>query len=39
LRHDYTGQGARQVSNARLGLAHGTGGVLSSTGTVILGRP
>jgi acetyl-CoA acetyltransferase len=28
--------GARQVPNAKLGLAHGTGGTLSSTGTVIL---
>jgi acetyl-CoA acetyltransferase len=38
LRHDYADQGPRQVPNARVGLAHGTGGVLSSTGTVILGR-
>jgi acetyl-CoA acetyltransferase len=38
LRHDYAGQGARQVADARIGLAHGTGGVLSATGTLILGR-
>lgn len=38
LRHDYADQGPRQVPNARIGLVHGTGGVLSSTGTVILGR-
>jgi acetyl-CoA acetyltransferase len=30
--------GARQVPNAKLALAHGTGGVLSSAATVILGR-
>ena len=35
LRHDF--EGSRQVPNARIGLAHGTGGVLSSTGTLILG--
>jgi acetyl-CoA acetyltransferase len=29
---------ARQVPNVRLALAHGTGGVLSSAATVILGR-
>lgn len=29
---------ARQVNNAKLALVHGTGGVLSSTSTVILGR-
>lgn len=29
---------ARQVENAKLALVHGTGGVLSSTSTVILGR-
>jgi acetyl-CoA acetyltransferase len=29
--------GDRQVPNAKLGLAHGTGGVLSSCGTCILG--
>lgn len=38
LRHDYAGQGPRQVSDARIGLVHGTGGVLSATGTLILGR-
>ncbi len=30
--------GPRQVQDARLALAHGTGGVLSSSATVILGR-
>lgn len=30
--------GARQVPNARLALCNGTGGFLSSSGTVILGR-
>ena len=30
--------GERQVENCRLALAHGTGGMLSSTGTVVLGR-
>ena len=38
LRHDYEGQGERQVKDAKIGLAHGTGGVLSATGTLILGR-
>jgi acetyl-CoA acetyltransferase len=38
LRHDYADQGARQVKDAKVALAHGTGGVLSATGTVILGR-
>jgi acetyl-CoA acetyltransferase len=38
LRHDYADQGVRQVKDARIGLAHGTGGVLSATGTLILGR-
>jgi acetyl-CoA acetyltransferase len=38
LRHDYADQGIRQVRDAKLGLVHGTGGVLSSTGTLILGR-
>lgn len=38
LRHDYAGQGARQVADAELGLVHGTGGRLSATGTAILGR-
>jgi acetyl-CoA acetyltransferase len=31
--------GQRQVANARLALAHGNGGVLSSQATVILGTP
>ena len=35
LRHECE---ARQVSNANIALVHGTGGVLSSTSTVILGR-
>ena len=30
--------GPRQVKDAELALCNGTGGVLSSTGTVILGR-
>ena len=30
--------GSRQVADARLALAHGTGGVLSSAATVILGK-
>ena len=30
--------GPRQVPNAQVALANGTGGVLSSTGTIILGR-
>ncbi|MCL6517009.1 acetyl-CoA acetyltransferase [Alicyclobacillus sp.] len=30
--------GSRQVKDAKLALVHGTGGVLSSTATVILGR-
>jgi hypothetical protein len=30
--------GPRQVEGARLALAHGTGGVLSSAATVILGK-
>jgi acetyl-CoA acetyltransferase len=38
LRHDYADQGARQVKDARIGLVHGTGGLISATGTVILGR-
>jgi acetyl-CoA acetyltransferase len=38
LRRDYADQGPRQVADAQIALAHGTGGVLSSTGTVILGR-
>ena len=38
LRHDYADQGTRQVSGAEVALVHGTGGVLSATGTLILGR-
>jgi acetyl-CoA acetyltransferase len=38
LRHDYADQGIRQVQDAKIGIAHGTGGVLSATGTLILGR-
>ncbi len=38
LRHDYQDQGIRQVPDAKLAVAHGTGGVLSATGTVILAR-
>jgi len=38
LRHDYSDQGERQVKDAKIGIAHGTGGVLSATGTLILGR-
>ena len=30
--------GSRQVENARIALAHGTGGVLSSAATIILGK-
>ena len=37
LRHDYEGQG-RQVADVRIGLVHGTGGVLSACGTAILAR-
>ena len=39
LRGDYAraGQSERQVRDARLALVHGTGGVLSATGTVVLG--
>jgi len=37
LRGDYAGT-PRQVENARIGLVHGTGGVLSATGTILLGR-
>ncbi|WP_163509279.1 acetyl-CoA acetyltransferase [Fodinicola acaciae] len=36
LRGDFAG--ARQVTDAELALVHGTGGVLSSTSTVVLGR-
>ncbi|HLI52506.1 MAG TPA: acetyl-CoA acetyltransferase [Thermomicrobiaceae bacterium] len=38
LRHDYADQGIRQVPNCELAVVHGTGGVLSSAGTAILGR-
>jgi acetyl-CoA acetyltransferase len=40
LRGDYAaaGQLERQVRDARVALVHGTGGVLSATGTAILGR-
>ncbi len=38
LRHDYQDQGMRQVEDAQIAIANGTGGVLSSAGTVILGR-
>ncbi|MDF6040925.1 acetyl-CoA acetyltransferase [Streptomyces sp. JH14] len=38
LRHDFTGDPRRQVDGAQLALVHGTGGVLSSTSTVVLGR-
>jgi len=38
LRHDYADAPERQVGGARIGLAHGTGGVLSATGTLILTR-
>jgi hypothetical protein len=30
--------GARQVPDAKLALVNGTGGLLSATGTLILGR-
>ncbi|MFJ7945912.1 acetyl-CoA acetyltransferase [Streptomyces sp. NPDC096354] len=38
LRHDFAGDPRRQVDGAGLALVHGTGGVLSSTSTVVLGR-
>ncbi|HEX5506666.1 MAG TPA: acetyl-CoA acetyltransferase [Thermomicrobiales bacterium] len=38
LRGDYADQGIRQVPDAKLAVVHGTGGVLSSAGTAILGR-
>lgn len=38
LRHDYASQEIRQVKDAEIALVHGTGGVLSATGTLILGR-
>ncbi|MGP4015094.1 acetyl-CoA acetyltransferase [Saccharopolyspora sp. 5N708] len=37
LRHEFAGT-PRQVDGAELALAHGTGGVLSSTSTIVLGR-
>lgn len=37
LRGDFAGT-PRQVDGAELALAHGTGGVLSSTSTIVLGR-
>jgi acetyl-CoA acetyltransferase len=36
LRADFRDQGQRQISDARIGLVHGTGGKLSATGTAIL---
>jgi hypothetical protein len=36
LRGDYESS-ERQVKDARLALVHGTGGVLSATGTAVLG--
>jgi acetyl-CoA acetyltransferase len=38
LRGDYADQGLRQVPNAELALVNGTGGTLSATSTVVLGR-
>ncbi|TCP46819.1 acetyl-CoA acetyltransferase [Tamaricihabitans halophyticus] len=39
LRHDYAATDPRrQVTDAEVALVHGTGGVLSSTSTVLLGR-
>jgi acetyl-CoA acetyltransferase len=38
LRHDYADQEGRQVPGAEIALAHGTGGVLSVAGTVLLAR-
>jgi len=38
LRHDFKDMGRRRVPNAKLAVAHGTGGVLSSSGTLILAR-
>lgn len=38
LRHDFKDMGQRQVKDAKLAVAHGTGGVLSSSGTLILAR-
>ena len=36
LRADFARQGQRQVTDAKIGLVHGTGGKLSATGTAIL---
>lgn len=38
VRGDYADQGIRQVQDCELAIVHGTGGVLSSAGTAILGR-
>jgi acetyl-CoA acetyltransferase len=38
LRHDYAGEPGRQVPGAELALVNGTGGMLSTTSTVVLGR-
>ncbi|WTU62984.1 acetyl-CoA acetyltransferase [Streptomyces sp. NBC_00056] len=38
LRHDFRGTSGRQVEGAELALVHGTGGVLSSSSTVVLSR-
>ena len=38
LRHEYVSTPTRQVANAQVALVHGTGGVLSTAGTAILGR-
>jgi hypothetical protein len=38
VRGDYADQGIRQVPDCELAVVHGTGGVLSSAGTAILGR-
>lgn len=38
VREDYKDEGIRQVPNCEIALVHGTGGLLSSAGTVILER-
>ena len=38
LRHDYADEPGRQVPGAELALVNGTGGILSTTSTVVLGR-
>jgi acetyl-CoA acetyltransferase len=38
LRHDYADDPRRQVADAELALVNGTGGMLSTTSTVVLGR-